>query len=61
MRIPTRIYPARNGDKKKCSPQEFVGILMENFFSCDDGDGKPKTNGEFPVAILELCDCDVPL
>lgn len=46
--------------KKKWSPQEFVEILRENFFFCDDGDGKPKTNGEFPVVILELCDCHVP-
>jgi hypothetical protein len=36
---------------KKCPPQAFVGIPAGKFFRCGDGDGEPKPDGEFPVAI----------
>ena len=39
---------------KKCPPQTFVGIPAGKFFRRGDGDGKPKPDGEFPVAISSL-------
>ena len=36
---------------KKCPPQAFVGIPAGKFFRRGDGDGEPKPDGEFPVAI----------
>jgi hypothetical protein len=36
---------------KKCPPQAFVGIPAGKFFRRGDGDGEPKPDGEFPIAI----------
>jgi hypothetical protein len=45
------LSPRVTGMGKKCPPQVFVGIPAGKFFRRGDGDGKPKPDGEFPVAI----------
>jgi hypothetical protein len=45
------LSPRVTGMGKKCPPQTFVGIPAGKFFHRGDGDGKPKSDGEFPVAI----------
>jgi hypothetical protein len=45
------LSPRVTGMGKKCPPQAFVGIPAGKFFRRGDGDGKPKPDGEFPVAI----------
>ena len=48
------LSPRGTGMGKKCSPQAFVGIPAGKFFRRGDGDGEPKPDGEFPVAIPRL-------
>jgi hypothetical protein len=45
------LSPRVTGMRKKCPPQAFVGIPAGKFFRHGDGDGEPKPDGEFPVAI----------
>ena len=45
------LSPRGTGMGKKCSPQAFVEIPAGKFFRRGDGDGEPKPDGEFPVAI----------
>jgi hypothetical protein len=45
------LSPRVTGMGKKCPPQAFVGIPAGKFFRRGDGDGEPKPDGEFPVAI----------
>jgi hypothetical protein len=45
------LSPRVTGMGKKCPPQAFVGIPAGKFFRRVDGDGEPKPDGEFPVAI----------
>jgi hypothetical protein len=45
------LSPRVTGMGKKCPPQAFVGIPAGKFFRGGDGDGEPKPDGEFPVAI----------
>jgi hypothetical protein len=50
------LSPRVTGMGKKCPPQAFVRIPAGKFFRRGDGDGEPKPDGEFPVAI-SICAC----
>jgi hypothetical protein len=55
------LSPRGTGMGKKCSPQAFVGIPAGKFFRRGDGDGELFPGGEFPVAIPNPKQSDMPV